>query len=128
MKLAYVIAYVSNVRDSIKFFEKAFGFKERFIGDDYAELATGSTTLAFASHERGDENLPSGYIAANKSDKPLGIEIAFEVGSVEESYETAISCGAESLKKPSEMPWGQTVAYIRCPDGILIELCSPMKE
>jgi uncharacterized glyoxalase superfamily protein PhnB len=112
----------------MEFFEKAFGFKRRFIGEGYAELATGSTTLAFASHERGDENLPSGYVAANKSDRPLGIEIALEAESVEESYERAISCGAKSLKKPVEMPWGQIVAYVRCPEGILIELCSPMKE
>ncbi|MDR1032037.1 MAG: VOC family protein [Holosporales bacterium] len=127
MKLAYVIIYVSNICSSIDFFEKAFGLKRRFMGEDYAELDTGSTTLAFAAHKKGSENLPLGYVAADKSDKPLGIEIALEAESVKESYDKAVSCGAKSLKEPSEMPWGQTVAYVRCPDGTLIEICSPMK-
>jgi lactoylglutathione lyase len=26
------------------------------------------------------------------------------------------------------MPWGQTVSYVRCPDGTLVELCTPMAD
>ncbi|RZL31926.1 MAG: VOC family protein, partial [Rubrivivax sp.] len=27
---------------------------------------------------------------------------------------------------PVTKPWGQTVAYVRCPDGTLVELCTAM--
>jgi hypothetical protein len=30
------------------------------------------------------------------------------------------------LAAPSAKPWGQTVSYVRCPDGTLVELCTPM--
>jgi len=29
-----------------------------------------------------------------------------------------------SLKEPLLKPWGQTVSYVRCPDGTLVEICS----
>jgi uncharacterized glyoxalase superfamily protein PhnB len=132
MMLSYVIVYVSNVRNSIEFFEKAFMLKKRCsVGDDggeYAELDTGDTTLAFASHDIARKHFPAGYIAVDQSEKPLGVEIVLESESVSEAYERAISCGATSLKEPTEMPWGQTVAYVRCPEGALIELCSPIKK
>ncbi|MES1265849.1 MAG: VOC family protein, partial [Variovorax sp.] len=34
--------------------------------------------------------------------------------------------GARLLKPATEKPWGQTVAYLRCPDGTLVEVCTPM--
>jgi hypothetical protein len=30
------------------------------------------------------------------------------------------------LAAPVSKPWGQTVSYVRCPDGALVELCSPI--
>ena len=33
---------------------------------------------------------------------------------------------AASLAAPKTKPWGQTVAYVRCPDGTLVELCTPI--
>ncbi len=76
MKFGYTIIYTDDVTKSIEFFENAFGIKRRFIHESgYGELETGSTTLAFATHELGKDNIPNGYIRANE-DKPLGIEIA----------------------------------------------------
>jgi catechol 2,3-dioxygenase-like lactoylglutathione lyase family enzyme len=48
MKFGYTIIYVSDVQVSLTFFEKAFGFKIRFVHESgYGELETGETTLAF---------------------------------------------------------------------------------
>ncbi|POA14248.1 glyoxalase, partial [Pseudomonas sp. FW300-N1A1] len=30
------------------------------------------------------------------------------------------------LSAPVTKPWGQVVSYVRCPDGTLVELCSPI--
>jgi lactoylglutathione lyase len=128
MKFGYTIIYVPDVTASLGFFEKAFGFPLRFLHEsgDYGELETGATTLAFASHELGAMNLPSGYIAANNSAQPLGIEVAFVTQSVVEAHAQALAVGATEVKAPESKPWGQVVSYIRCPDGTLVELCSPV--
>ena len=125
MKFGYTIIYVEDVAASIGFFEKAFGFKCRFIHNSgYGELETGDTTLAFANHQLGASNLPSGYVAAGTSSKPLGIEVALVTESVEIVHQRAIDAGAVEVKMPTAKPWGQIVSYVRCPDGTLIELCS----
>ena len=127
MKFGYTIIYVSDVLASVEFFEKAFGLKRRFIHESgYGELDTGSTALAFASHDLGASNLPGGYVKANQSVTPLGIEIALVTEHVAQAHAKAIDAGAVSIKEPMLKPWGQTISYVRCPDGTLVEICSPV--
>ena len=128
MTFAYTIIYVPDVAASLTFFEQAFGLSRRFLHEsgDYGELDTGATVLAFASHILGHANLPAGYVAASNSKQPLGVEIALVTDDVEGAHARAISVGATNIKTPEVKPWGQTVAYVRCPDGTLVELCSPM--
>ena len=128
MKFGYTIIYTADVEKSIEFFEAAFGLKRRFIHESgYGELETGATVLAFASHELGSSNLPNGYIQADEG-KPLGIEIALVTENVQAAFERAVLAGAELIKAPIVKPWGQVVAYVRCPDGTLVEICSPVNE
>ena len=128
MKLGYTIIYVPDVAASLSFFESAFGLLRRFLHEsgDYGELETGETTLAFASHGLGSMNFPAGFVAASESSKPLGIEIALVTPTVAEAHAKAVSAGAAELKAPESKPWGQVVSYVRCPDGTLVEICSPV--
>ena len=127
MKFGYTIVYVPDVLASVEFFEKAFGIRRRFIHESgYAEMDTGATALAFASHALGTSNLPGGYVKANQSDVPLGMEIALVAEDVAVAHARAMAAGAMSLKEPLLKPWGQTVSYVRCPDGTLVEICSPV--
>ena len=127
MKFGYTIIYVPDVLASVEFFEKAFGLKRRFVHESgYGEMDTGATALAFASHEVGRSNLPNGYIKADDSAVPLGIEVALVTDNVVEAHNKAVSAGAVSIKEAMQKPWGQTVSYVRCPDGILVEICSPV--
>ena len=93
MKFGYTIVYVPDVPSSLAFFERAFGFTQRFLHEsgDYGELNTGETTLAFATHALGAMNLPSGYVEASASPKPLGVEVAFVTPSVAEAHAKARS-------------------------------------
>jgi lactoylglutathione lyase len=130
MKFGYTIVYVPDVAASLSFFEKAFGLSRRFLHESgtYGELETGETTLAFAAHELGDMNFSTGHIAAHDSPKPLGVEIAFVTPDVPSAHADAIKAGAVELAAPKEKPWGQVVSYVRCPDGTLVELCTPVGE
>jgi lactoylglutathione lyase len=128
MKFGYTIIYVPDVAASLSFFEAAFGLARRFLHESgtYGELNTGETTLAFASHELGDMNFPGGHIGAHDSAKPLGFEVAFVTSDVHSAHVAALAAGAQELASPQQKPWGQVVSYVRCPDGVLVELCSPM--
>ncbi len=128
MKLGYTIVYVPSVAASLRFFEQAFGLKQKFLHDsgDYGELDTGATTLAFAAHGLGALNLPLGYVRASDSGLPLGMEIGLVTPDVMAAHQAALAHGASELAAPAQKPWGQTVSYVRAPDGTLVELCSPM--
>lgn len=128
IKFAYTILYVKDVEASISFYEKAFGFKRTFIvpGGAYGELATGGTTLSFASHEQAGTNLENGFSKSSPGKKPFGIEIGFTTGNVKKAYDQAIKAGAIHTASPVVKPHGQTVAYVRDIDGFLVEICTPM--
>lgn len=128
MQFGYTILYVADVGASIGFFEQAFGLKRRFVhpAGDYGELDTGSTTLAFAAHALGESHYPGGHVRADHSAQPLGMEIALVTTEVPAAHARALQCGATELAPPGDKPWGQTVSYLRAPDGCLIELCTPM--
>ncbi|HEY4081075.1 MAG TPA: VOC family protein [Burkholderiaceae bacterium] len=128
MKLGYTIVYVPDVAQSLAFFEKAFGLERRFLHESgmYGELNTGETTLSFAAHAMGDMNFAGGHVHADSSPRPLGFEIALVTGTVPEAHAKAIAAGASEMAAPQQKPWGQIVSYVRCPDGTLVELCTPM--
>lgn len=128
MQFGYTIVYVRDVEASLAFFEHAFGLQRRFLHESggYGELDTGSTALAFARHDVARGNLGHDYVAADASAAPLGVEIGLLTADVEAACDRAIKAGATRLAAPVRKPWGQTVAYVRTPDGTLVELCTPM--
>ena len=128
VKFGYTINYVSNILDAITFFENAFKMKRHFLTQeqDYGELETGETVLAFATYELGKTNFSGGYISASHSEQPLGIEIVLVTDDVNLAHKNALKQGAIELKNPEQKPWGQVVSYVRYPAGILLELCTPI--
>jgi len=129
IKYGYTILYVENVAHTVDFYEEAFGFQRLFITpeNDYAELITGETKIAFASKDLANSNLKNGFQASNLQDKPFAIELGFVTDDVQVTMAQAIAAGATLAQEPIEKPWGQTVAYIRDIDGFLIELCTPIQ-
>jgi lactoylglutathione lyase len=128
MRFAYTIAYVRDVQRSVAFYEQAFGLKRRFVDESgqYAEMETGETTLAFASNELGASNLPSGFRRNDLSEPPAGVEIAFITEDVNATFRSVLEAGATRVAEPKTKPWGQIVAYVRDPDGVLVEIGSQM--
>jgi len=128
IKFAYTIFYVKDVEASLRFYETAFGFSRKFISPDaqYGELITGETTLSFAAVSLAKSNLAKGFTESSLTAKPFAIEIGFTTNDVEQTVASAVKAGAELLEKAKTKPWGQTVAYVRDPEGFLIEICTPM--
>ena len=129
MQYAYTILYVRNVTKTIEFYEKAFGFHRKFITpeNDYGELFTGATTIAFASLELGRANFSKGFKEPNQSQPPFGIALALTSENIEADFETALNAGAVEYEPLTEKPWGQKVGYVLDNNGFLIEICTPIK-
>lgn len=125
----YTILYVEDVQAALSFYEKAFGFHIKFITPDnsYGELSTGETTLSFASKSLATSNLKNGFIASDINNKPFAIEIGFTTDNVEATVNTAVDAGATIVEYPKTTSWGQVIAYVRDPDGFLIEICTPVE-
>ena len=93
MKLKYTILYVENVPETLKFYEKSFGFQTKMLhGEgDYGELDTGETILAFSSFQLMAD-LGKNPIKPDPSAPTF--ELAFETQDVKKSLDRAIKSGA----------------------------------
>jgi uncharacterized glyoxalase superfamily protein PhnB len=123
MKLSYTILYVNNVADSVAFYQKAFGIKNRFIHEsgDYAEMETGEVTLAFCAHNLAKDIVKQNYLKASQG-QLLGSQISFEPQDIKEAYETALENGAKSISPPELKPWGWECAILLDLDGHIVEI------
>ena len=127
MRFGYTILYVRDVAASVALYERAFGQRTRFVHEsgDYAELETGATVLAFASHGLAESNLGGAFRRPSGEAAGTAFEVCFVTDDVSGAYEQALRGGAETVTPPPSTPWGQDVAYVRDADGNLIELASP---
>jgi catechol 2,3-dioxygenase-like lactoylglutathione lyase family enzyme len=122
VRFGYTIIYVRDVAASVTFYERAFGLEQRFRHESgqYAEMETGATALAFAARELAGETVRE---LADR--EPAGFEVCLVDEDVEGAYNRAVDSGAQAVSAPEEKPWGQRTAYVRDPDGTLIEIASP---
>ncbi len=130
IQFGYMIFYVDDVEATVGFYVDAFGMTKKFVTpeNDYGELDTGATTLAFAANQLAASNLDAagGYSPIEAGSPPVGAAITLLADDVPAAIETAVAAGAGAYADPVLKPWGQTVAYLRDPNGILVEVATPM--
>lgn len=135
MQLAATVIYVDDIAAVLEFYRDAFGCETKFYdadvqleerrpGDTYqfAEVVTQGGTLQFATPALGALLMPG--FARSPTGQPEGVEIAFTCLDVQAAFDQAVGAGATSVKAPAQMPWGQTVAYVRSMEGTYVGLCS----
>ncbi|MBC7644967.1 MAG: VOC family protein [Thermoleophilia bacterium] len=127
MRFGYTILYVEDVEQTIEFYERAFGVqRSEIVTPEYGELATGATVLSFARHDIARGNSGTNFRMTHPKQLPPAFEVAFLTDDVQAAYDTAIEAGASEVNEPAEKPWGQTVAYVRDINGVLVEICTPV--
>ena len=92
----------------------------------YAQLITGPTRLALYTREAMAATLDQPIEPAARN--APGFEIGFLVADVDAAYQAITGAGAEPVKPPTDRFWGQRTAYVRDPDGHLIELVQPLES
>ena len=128
MHLGYTILYVPDVAAALDFWERAFDLRRRFLADEgnYGELDTGDTTLGFAAYGMAELHVAGGVHPHTPGGAPAPVQIAFTTDDVAAAYAHALAAGATAISPPEQMPWGQTVAWLRDPAGVLVEIGTPV--
>ncbi|MEM7341655.1 MAG: VOC family protein [Actinomycetota bacterium] len=130
VSFGYTIFYVADVPATVSFYGDAFGLSARFVTPegDYGELETGGVTLSFVAHELAESNLVAagGFAPLPTDGAPVGASITLLTDDVAAAVDQAVAAGARPYVGVTEKPWGQTVAYVIDPNGILIEVATPM--
>ena len=126
--LGYIVVWVDNVEGALRFYEAAFGVVRRTLrqhGDvTWGELETGTTLLAFASTNEATRLFADGFHPVDAAALPAAILVSFLVEDVEGAFRRAIAAGAVPRDPPHVEPWGQTVARLRSPHGLLVSLAT----
>lgn len=128
MKLGYTILYVDDVPASVQAWRDAFGLELKFLHDSnqYAEFSTGETTLSFAGREFGKTHFTDEATIASFDQAPARFELGLVTDDVAAAFTRAVDSGMQPIVQPAVKPWGQTVAWVKDADGILVELATPM--
>ena len=126
MQLRYTIMYGDNGPETLDFYVQALGLEVGFLheSNDYGELLTGNTKLAFSSKSLMTQ---LGKSPGTPNPKHPVFEIAFEVEDVEGAFKKAQAAGATVVQEVREEPWGQTTSYFSDPNGYLFEICSAVE-
>ena len=129
MKLAvadYVILIVENLDRALRFYTDVLGLRLGHRSGDYAQLDTGTTRLALYTREAMIKTL--GMSLKPPAQDAPGFEIGFKVPDVGAAFAELVERGASPVMPPTDRPWGQRTAYVRDPDGHLIELAQDLGQ
>ena len=122
----YVILIVSDLDRSLQFYTGFLGLKLGHQSGDYAQLDTGRTRLALYARAAMEKTLGI-PLQAPAADAP-GFELGFKVADVDSAYKQLVAQGAAPAAAPVDRFWGQRTAYVRDPDGHLIELAQDIRR
>jgi catechol 2,3-dioxygenase-like lactoylglutathione lyase family enzyme len=121
----YVILIVADLDRALDFYTGVLGLRLGHRSGDYAQLQTGATRLALYTRSAMAKILAVALEppAANAP----GFEIGFKVTDVDAAFAELIADGAPPVTPPTDRFWGQRTAYVRDPDGHLIELAQDLR-
>lgn len=123
----------------VDFYARTFGIRASFVDLDvqvpgrvdgeayhFAALDVGDGGLHLATHALGTLLMPT--YSRPPDGKVSGVEVGFYAADVAAAFARAVDSGAEVVAEPAEMPWGQTVSYVRSIEGTFVGLCSRLPE
>jgi lactoylglutathione lyase len=121
----YVILIVEDLDRALGFYVDVLGLRLGHRSGDYAQLDTGSTRLAL--YTRGAMAKTLGIALDPPASNAPGFEVGFKVIDVDAAFNELIARGAQPLVYPTDRFWHQRTAYLRDPDGHLIELAQDLR-
>lgn len=110
-----------DIKGLVRFYED-LGLTARWFGEEFAELASPTCTLAIGTTRTMDMFFAGAASpASNRS-----VIIEFLVENVDEEYATLQARSADVVQAPTTQPWGNRSLLCRDPDGNLINFFTPV--
>ena len=116
----YLILIVEDLDRALGFYVDVLGLRLGHRSGDYAQLDTGTTRVALYTRSAMAKTL--GMALDSPVSNAPGFELGFKVSDVDAAFTELIARGAQPVMPPTDRFWGQRTAYLRVPDGHLIEL------
>ena len=120
----YVVLVVEDVDRALGFYCGLLGLPLGHRSGPYAQLETGVTRVAFYERTAMAETL--GSELEPPSPNAPAFELGFKVDDCDVAYDELVAAGATPALAPADRPWGQRTAYVRDPDGHLVELAQDL--
>lgn len=120
----YVVLLVDDLDRALQFYCEMLGLPLGHRSGPFAQLATGLTRVAL--YERGAMAETLGRELQPPALDAPGFELGFKVDDCDTTYEELVAAGATPAVPPTDRPWGQRTAYVRDPDGHLVELAQDL--
>lgn len=122
----YIVVIVAELDRALRFYVDLLGLPLGHRSGPYAQLETGETHLALYERQAMAATLGTDGLTAPDLDAP-GFELGFKVDDVDAAYAELTAAGAAGVSAPANRPWGQRTAYLRDPDGHLVELVTQLE-
>ena len=119
----YTVLVVADLDRALAFYVDLLGLELNHRSGPYAQLRTGTTRLALYTRAAMADTL--GMDLALPPENAPAFELGFFVANVDNAYAELVVSGAKAVTPPADRGWGQRTAYVRDPDGNLIELVQP---
>lgn len=122
--LDYVVLVVEDLDRALAFYTGVLGLPLKHRSDPYAQIRAGDTRLGLYRRDAMARTLGAD-LRAPARDAPA-FELGFKVDDADTAWRALVERGAEPVVPPTDRPWGQRTAYLRDPDGNLVELAQDL--
>jgi catechol 2,3-dioxygenase-like lactoylglutathione lyase family enzyme len=119
--------FVDDLDESVRFYERALGFRLIRQEVDYASLELGGAVLGLGSIAK----LPADGEGRGFTRRRLagvrgaGVEIVLEVPDLDAAFDAVERAGHEVVEPPRDRPWGLRDFRITDPDGYYLRVTQP---
>lgn len=120
----YVVLVVEELDRALAFYCDVLGLPLAHRSGPYAQLDTGATRVSLFERQAMAATLGL-QVNAPSPDAP-GFELGFKVTDCDAAYAELLAAGATPAVPPTDRAWGQRTAYVRDPDGHLVELAQDL--
>ena len=118
--LDYVVLVVADLDRALAFYTGPLGLPLSHRAEAYAQLDAGTTRLSLYDRAAMASTLGTELAAPDPS--APAFELGFKVDDCDAAFDEVVAAGASAVTPPTTRPWGQRTAYVRDPDGNLVEL------
>jgi len=122
--LDYVVLIVADLERALAFYTGALGLVLQHRAEKYAQMKAGTTRLSLYTRDAMAETL--GTAIDPPSPGAPAFELGFKVPDCDAAFADLVAAGATPALPPTTRRWGQRTAYVRDPDGNLIELAQDL--